>query len=63
MVSHISNGSSSHFQVNSSKRFSLTVPEMLRVLGKGSSIIVQIKTAILRNTLGLKGCEAETGVS
>lgn len=57
MVSHISNGSSSHFQVNSSKKFSLTVAETLRAFGKGSSIIVQIKTTMLRSTLGLKGCE------
>lgn len=27
----------------------LTVPEILRALGKGSSITVQIKTVMLRN--------------
>lgn len=63
MVSHISNGSSSHFPVNSSKKLSLTVPETLRALGKGSSVIVQIKATMLRNALGLKGVKAEAGVS
>jgi len=33
------------------------MPETLRALGKGSSIIIQIKTTMLRNTLSLKGCE------
>lgn len=64
MLSHISSGSSSQFQVNGSKKFSLTVPETVRALGKRSPGSKSwLKTTMLRNTFGCRDAKAEVRIS
>lgn len=63
MVSHISNGSSSHFQVDSSKTISVFVPETLGALGRECSVVVQIKVQRIGAPRVWKDREAKAGVS